>query len=51
MANTTILEEVSIQIPNCFDNSHRVQEIKYRQIFHETEKGPNLDYMSFFIEV
>ena len=47
----TILEEVLTQIPNCCDNSHRVQSIKYRQIFHETEKGPALQYMSFFIEV
>jgi len=46
-----ILEEVLTQLPNCCDNSHRVQSIKYKQIFHETEKGTALQYMSFFIEV
>lgn len=46
-----ILEEVLLQIPNCYDNSHRIQAIKYKQIFQETEKGSVLEYMSFFIEV
>ena len=46
-----ILAEIQQQIPNCLDNSSRIQNIKYKMQFKETEKGEMLDYMSFFIEV
>ena len=46
-----ILLEVLKQIPNCLDNSHRIQSIKFRQVFKKTEKGHELEYITFFIEV
>lgn len=46
-----ILAEIQQQIPNCLDNSSRIQNIKYEMRFKETENGEMLDYMSFFIEV
>lgn len=46
-----ILAEIQQQIPNCLDNSSRIQNIKYEMQFKETENGEMLDYMSFFIEV
>lgn len=46
-----ILSEIQQQIPNCLDNSSRIQNIKYKMQFKQTEKGEMLDYMSFFIEV
>ncbi|WZL73403.1 hypothetical protein QBE52_01315 [Clostridiaceae bacterium 35-E11] len=46
-----ILLEVLKQIPNCLDNSHRVQSIKFKQIFKKTEIGSELEYIAFFIDV
>lgn len=42
----TILNEVLTQIPNCLDNSRRVQTIKYKYY-----TGTPYYYVSFFIEV
>ncbi|MCH1978246.1 hypothetical protein MCG44_00565 [Lawsonibacter sp. OA9] len=47
----TILNEVLLQIPNCFSNSQRIQEIHYKQVFTEKEGKNFLNYMTFFIDV
>jgi len=47
----TILGELLRQIPNCFNNTQRIQEIKYKQVFEKIEQDNKLQYMSFFIEV
>lgn len=46
-----ILLEVLNQIPNCLDNSQRIQSIKFKQVYKKTEKGSELEYITFFIEV
>ncbi|WP_136479718.1 hypothetical protein EPD62_001340 [Acetivibrio thermocellus] len=46
-----ILLEVFNQIPNCLDNSQRIQSIKFKQVYKKTEKGSELEYITFFIEV
>lgn len=46
-----ILLEVLKQIPNCLDNSQRIQEIKFKMQFKETKKGNVLEHITFFIEV
>ena len=46
-----ILLEVLKQIPNCLDNSHRIHSIKFKQVNKNTEKGSELEYITFFIEV
>ena len=47
----TILCEVLVQTPNCFDNTQRIQSIRFRQVFHEESGKQLLQYISFFIEV
>lgn len=46
-----ILAEILSQIPNCLDNSQRIQTIHFKQVFKELEKGSSLEYMTFFIDV
>lgn len=47
-----ILLEVYNQIPNCLDNSQRIQSIKFKQVFKKNVNGFNeLEYILFFIEV
>lgn len=46
-----ILFEVLQQIPNCLDNSHRIQTLSYRLENKKTVKGNTFEYVSFFIEV
>lgn len=47
----SVLAEVLLQIPNCLDNSQRIQTIHFKQIFKELENGSSLEYMTFFIDV
>jgi len=47
----SVLLEVQKQIPNCLDNSKRIQTLSYRIIGKELEKGFSIDYISFFIDV
>ena len=44
----SILLEVLRQIPNCLDNSQRIQKINFKMQF---EKGNVLEHITFFIEV
>lgn len=46
-----ILTEILMQIPNCFSNTQRVQEIHYKQVFTEREGKTYTEYVSFFIDV
>lgn len=46
-----ILFEVQQQLPNCLDNTSRIQNIKYKMQFKKIENRDILDYVSFFIEV
>ena len=46
-----ILTEILTQIPNCFSNTQRIQEIHYRQVFTEREGKNYIEYVSFFIDV
>lgn len=46
-----ILLEVYNQIPNCLDNSQRIQSIKFKQVYKKNEKGLELEYITFFIDV
>lgn len=46
-----ILCEILMQIPNCFSNTQRVQEIHYKQVFTEREGKTYIKYISFFIDV
>lgn len=46
-----ILSELLLQIPNCFSNSQRIQEIHYKQVFTERDGKSYIEYMSFFIDV
>ena len=39
------------QIPNCFSNNQRIQEIHYKQVFTEREGKTYTEYISFFIDV
>lgn len=46
-----ILSEILAQIPNCFSNTQRVQEIHYKSVFTEREGKSYAEYISFFIDV
>ena len=46
-----VLCEMLAQIPNCLDNSHRIQKIKFKMQVKNDENGGTLDFASFFIEV
>ena len=46
-----MLQEIVTQVPNCFSNSQRVQEIHFKQIFTERDKKSYIEYISFFIDV
>lgn len=46
-----ILKEIMNQIPNCIENSHRIQEIHYKQVYTEKDARSYLNYLSFFIDV
>ena len=46
-----IIEEIERQLPNCLDNGRRIQDIKFKIQFKETENGAIPDYVSFFVEV
>ena len=46
-----ILSEILLQIPNCFANTQRIQEIHYKQVFTEREGKTYTEYVSFFIDV
>lgn len=46
-----ILSEILTQIPNCFSNTQRVQEIHYKQVFTEKDEKTYTEYISFFIDV
>ena len=47
----TILGEIETQIPNCVDNSQRIQSLSYKVVAKELENGIGIDYVSFFIDV
>lgn len=46
-----ILEEVFKQLPNCLDNSQRIQEIKFKMQVQKNENGDKIDFITFYIEV
>lgn len=46
-----ILEEVLKQVPNCLDNSQRIQEIKFKMQVQKNESGDEIDFITFYIEV
>lgn len=46
-----ILEEVLKQVPNCLDNSQRIQEIKFKMQVQKNESGDKIDFITFYIEV
>lgn len=47
-----ILEEVFIQIPNCINNSQRIQDVSYLIVYDKFNKDENIiKYFTFFIEV
>lgn len=46
-----ILNEILTQVPNCFSNTQRIQEIHYKQVFTEREGKTYTEYISFFIDV
>lgn len=46
-----ILLEVQKQLPNCLDNSKRIQTISFKQLIKENSKSNAVEYISFFIDV
>ncbi|MCY9549398.1 hypothetical protein [Lysinibacillus xylanilyticus] len=46
-----ILKEVHSQVPNCLDNSQRIQEIKFNMQVQKNESGDKIDFITFYIEV
>lgn len=46
-----ILEEVLKQVPNCLDNSQRIQEIKFKMQVQKNESGDEIDFITFYIDV
>jgi hypothetical protein len=46
-----ILLEVQKQLPNCLDNSKRIQTISFKQLIKENSKSNDVEYISFFIDV
>lgn len=47
----SILQEVYNQVPNCLDNSQRIQEIKFKMQVQKKESGDKIDFITFYIEV
>lgn len=46
-----ILAEIENQLPNCVNNSQRIQKISFKFVAKKLEKGIDADYISFFIDV
>lgn len=46
-----ILLEVHKQLPNCLDNSKRIQAISFKQLIKENPNSNVVEYISFFIDV
>lgn len=46
-----ILLEVQKQLPNCLDNSKRIQTINFKQVIKENPNSNVVQYISFFIDV
>lgn len=46
-----ILLEIQKQLPNCLDNSKRIQKINFKQVIKENPKSNAVEYISFFIDV
>lgn len=46
-----ILTEVKNQLPNCIDNSQRIQNISFKQVMKENAQSKAVEYISFFIDV
>lgn len=46
-----ILAEVQNQLPNCLDNSQRIQKISFKQIVKQNPDSNVVEYISFFIDV
>ena len=47
----TILTEVKNQLPNCLNNSQRIQNITFKQVIKENAQSHAVEYISFFIDV
>lgn len=46
-----ILTEVKDQLPNCLNNSQRIQNISFKQVMKENAQSKTVEYISFFIDV
>lgn len=46
-----ILTEVKNQLPNCLNNSQRIQNITFKQVMKENAQSHAVEYISFFIDV
>lgn len=46
-----ILTEVKNQLPNCLNNSQRIQNIAFKQVIKENAQSHVVEYISFFIDV
>lgn len=46
-----ILTEVKDQLPNCLNNSQRIQNISFKQFVKEKAQSHAVEYISFFIDV
>lgn len=46
-----VLVEVQKQLPNCLDNSQRIQEVSFKQLVKEDPESSVIEYISFFINV
>jgi hypothetical protein len=46
-----ILTEVKDQLPNCLNNSQRIQTITFKQVMKENAQSHAVEYISFFIDV
>ncbi|WP_426349392.1 hypothetical protein ACPWSR_16885 [Alloiococcus sp. CFN-8] len=46
-----ILTEVKYQLPNCLNNSQRIQNISFKQVMKENAQSKAVEYISFFIDV
>lgn len=46
-----ILTEVKNQLPNCLNNSQRIQNISFKQVMKENAQSKAVEYIAFFIDV
>ncbi len=46
-----ILTEVKNQLPNCLNNSQRIQNVSFKQVMKENAQSKAVEYISFFIDV